>query len=605
MQKVRDYIDSDLMTTGLDIVCLGDSIFEGLYCGDDYYIDNWAYKLRDILQKHINPAGVGGQGYLPFSFGAYETTRAVWNTRFPNTVPANLIMFDADGEVMHSWQADWAYNMWTRESAARGVYFSGALNVSGKIKHTFTNQTTGVQLIVMKYPDPWDVSVWIDINSTDTFVNFGAGDIVNAVQTIPHTIEPEASYEYATYGGYSYGNHLEQIELPTPASNVTVQIGNDATNNNHLVTSGLVHYNGDYAQGIRLHNLATSGNWAFPETARLQQNVTKWCTQTGGATNARLFLCNLITNDYIYQENQITYNAWKLANPDAQPGDPGYLYNPGLTLPVDSTYYALLMDQIIAANTDPYILWVIPPKPYFGGSVETYTYQQYCDMIYNLAKTRPQVAILDMWEVVGKVERTALTNGWGDIDLTHFTALWQTALADAIGDMILSTEYAYCLNLKNNTWSTIDEFPVGLPIQLSYIGNDLHIEDTILKKVFDCVESNPITVSFRTKRFSFPSPALYKRFMEADIYCDGNEGINFVTINGTKKSNVTLDGVDQADSTTKVSPGGHLSRQKIRNRAAKCFNFSLNLIAEIEANNTARHTISSVTFRVNEKGGIR
>lgn len=163
----------------------------------------------------------------------------------------------------------------------------------------------------------------------------------------------------------------------------------------------------------------------------------------------------------------------------------------------------------------------------------------------------------------------------------------------------------FCLNLKNNTWTMLDEHPVGYPIQLSYLGSDLHIEDTILKKVFNEVQTRPMTCSFRTKRFNFPSPALYKRFLEADVYCDGSPGINFDTTAGVTKSKVTLDGVDQEDAATIVYPGGHVSRQKVKNRAQKCFNFSLNLIAEILAGNAAKHAISSVTFRVNEKGGMR
>lgn len=545
MDTFRNYIDADLNTTGLDVICIGDSIFEGCYCGEDYYSDNWSYKLRDILQSRYNPYGVGGLGYVPFSFGAIDTVKDVWNTRYPGAIPENRILWDSQGNVCHSWEADFAFGMWTRETAARGIFMSpekistwassttyvlreiakNGTNVygyrcilehtssatdepgvgvnwetywertvpswilgggyaigniveneslteryicildhnaattdepgvgvnwqtywraakttmlggDGKIKHTFTGKTSGVQLIAMTYPPPYDVHAWIDFNSTNAYVAFEAGNLGHADQTIPHTEEPELSYEPDTYGGYSYGYHLPQVTLASPTSNVTVQIGSKAYVN-LLVASGLVHYNGDYAQGIRLHNFATSGNWASVEADRLQQNVTRWCTQTGGATNARLFICNMITNDYLFQGNQVAWEAWRAEHPNMDPLDPEYMYNPEITLPTNPEHYARLMDQIITANTNPMILWVIPPKPVFGGVTETYTYQQYCDMIYTLAASRPQVAILDMWKAVQYVERTALTNGWSDIDNTHFTPIWHEAIAEIIADMIM------------------------------------------------------------------------------------------------------------------------------------------------------------------------
>lgn len=165
-------------------------------------------------------------------------------------------------------------------------------------------------------------------------------------------------------------------------------------------------------------------------------------------------------------------------------------------------------------------------------------------------------------------------------------------------------KYVWCLNLKNNTWTKLNTMPVGIPIVLSYLGTDLHIEDgAALKKVFDCVATN-ITCSFRTKRFNYPSPALYKQFHEADIYCEGTPGITFVITDGVTKSKVTLDGVDRPDVTTIIYPGSYVSRQRIRNRSQKCSNFSLYLISVIAANNTNKHAVSSITFNVNEKGGM-
>lgn len=162
---------------------------------------------------------------------------------------------------------------------------------------------------------------------------------------------------------------------------------------------------------------------------------------------------------------------------------------------------------------------------------------------------------------------------------------------------------AYCLNLKNSTWTKFDNFPAGIPINMKYLGVDLHIEDRMFYKIFDGYNDagTQYDLAVTTGRHSTPTTSNFKSFNEADLYTDGTAGVSYTY----PQTQVVLDGTAVVDTNTKVYPGGYETRQKIYSILNQCKNYALRILARVSESNVLPHAIESITWKINERSGVR
>jgi hypothetical protein len=380
---------------GLDVVCLGDSIFEGAY-SPDYYAGQWAHRLRQLLQRHYNPEGVtGGYGYMPFAYGGGDASVTAWNALYADTIPVSKIFWGVNGSATHVLYTDY-------RTGIRGIDVTHGTRWRYRLGGDTAKRRNVTDIQFVGQSNEYMPSVTYDVFEADDFGAAGAGALTGSISLLT----PQTRWGYhaarVTFGDAGF----------TLDDGFTLQF----TAVGGVSADGVILYDGDYDQGLRLHNLACIGNWAYSEYIRREANVQRWAVDaTGGAQNARLFLLNMITNDYLSQ-SEVSYTD--LANFE--------------------TYYGLLLDEILSQPTTPCVMVVIPPKP-GGAPGGAASYQDYVDVIYALAATRPDVAILDVHKIIGLQARDGLPTslGWNDADNVHFTPRWQEYLAQLIAQTII------------------------------------------------------------------------------------------------------------------------------------------------------------------------
>jgi len=376
---------------GIDVVILGDSIAEGGVC-TNYRTDAWPHLLKLMLRAWLNPSGVtGGYGFAPLVAG---TTSANWSA-----VPANGILATAESKFTRGGTGNnGASTRWLTASGAAGtpnhrMYLdfdpAGAL---GGIDY--------VELVAAQGAIAGNVVYDITVDQSPlAYVTTASAGITGTVNT--------------NGGSTIFGKHWGRIPGSplTASSQHTVQLSyNTGT---IAYWDGLIGYNGDWDCGCRVHSLGSWGadlNSFMSTTDKLISNVDAWGTGAlnTGATNARLFVMDFMTNDI------------------------GTDASPTVDVATFKTRYGTLIDRALALTSKPSVLLVIPPCR--NNSNALANWPSFVTAIYELADARSHVAVLDLFKVVDEAAYTSTVTDldWDAADATHYSDTFQQAVAEYV-----------------------------------------------------------------------------------------------------------------------------------------------------------------------------
>ena len=356
---------------GVDVVVMGDST--GTY-GD--WFQAWPYLLRNMLQeKFNNPKITGGFGFMP-----------AFHTNYPGGTQ------DA---------AHWFSGVCPFRSTGASWTFS--------FRDPVNNPGTGN---VQVRPNPGDLTYKLYV-TLDPTITSGTG--FNSILTDGVSLRFGVSdFEYVgiLYGGVSDKAYLDHSTSAGPLSTSTlvspvtvtnawgehwpVQSGiNAAVANTFQITpstknqdgssaaqewiNGFIFYNGDYNEGVRLHNLSNEGSdsntlYGTGNAQNIQANIDQFSTgANGGSRNAKLFLLNTMLNDNGYTVDDIS----------------------------PSQYYTNMngLVQLIAAEPSrPCVGLIVNQPSNTDDATHLAKYSNYRDVCYRLAAENPDtVFVIDLW----------------------------------------------------------------------------------------------------------------------------------------------------------------------------------------------------------------
>lgn len=339
---------------GVDVVVIGDSTatFGTLY-------ECWPYLLRNLLQERFNRPGVqGGFGYLPFNVnsanygGSYNEFNHVngsgtWDKTHNDNGRPSCGLYEAKINPPSANNKIWRY---FDPTATAGVE-----NRQG---------ITGWQYVGLSYSGLAN-SVYCDSNASN-----GALTPSNVVAG------PDGGGQEAWSAHWAHQSGLN------PATAYTLQIASKSSTD-QTWANGLILYNGDFFEGVRLHNLSAVGsnsdNWLNGSNAQsLQANIDNWTTgANGGACNAKLFLINTILNDRGMGSSQVISAATYKSNLQA------------------------LIDHIVARPSRPCVGLIInqPWSSAVAHANAITAFPDYRDAVLELADENPDVVfVVDLWK---------------------------------------------------------------------------------------------------------------------------------------------------------------------------------------------------------------
>lgn len=333
---------------GVDVLVIGDST--STY-GD--WFSSWPHRLKVLLQEQFNDPNVpGGFGFMPFGTGAYT----------------NLWSYAGAGWVDSS--PNYTYNNVGRPATAMIEAATHVATAGNKIWRTFDGTSTAAKW-QRQYVTDWE---YVGLSYT-------GGVTANRAYCDSSTgVGPLTSSNLVTGpGSNAWGEHWpRQTGLTRTAAN-TIQVS--STSSDQLWANGVITYDGDYNEGVRLHNLSQPGcatDIMNHDGQVLQANIDQFSTgQNGGARNAKLVLVNTMLNDC----GPTTSN-----------------------LPV-STYKANLQAMITQAISQPShpCVGLIVSQPWSSTTAtpgQLAAYPAYRDACYQLAAANDHVFIVDFWRVL-------------------------------------------------------------------------------------------------------------------------------------------------------------------------------------------------------------
>lgn len=352
---------------GVDIVFVGDSLLESMAV-TSYRGDSIEAEVRNLLQKRFNPPDVvGGEGFVPVRSGNADNLYNWGGLSVLNSV-RNMVWTGSSNAIINNASAG-ANGPINRKL----TYFTGATN---QIRVFFdkTAESAKRQLltsldIVYGQADGSSSTrtggTWTwDLSTTDAFVTAGSGSV--ASNTVNSNGSPSFGKRATAVGG-----------ALSNANSYCIQVSGPSTND--AIIDGVIAYNGDEDCGIRVHNFCrvgagTSDSWnEFTKVATFDVPQSRTGTPAGSrATNAYLFVMNLITNDCHAQTALATFKA----------------------------QYATLIDRAVAGGAC--VLLLAPPV--YDQSMLTLTipYTSYIDILYQLVRERPTTcALLDLYRWSG------------------------------------------------------------------------------------------------------------------------------------------------------------------------------------------------------------
>lgn len=400
---------------GVDIAFVGDSLLESMVV-TSYRDDGIVPQVRNLLQNRFNPYGViGGEGFVPVRSGNNNTNN-LWGGLITNTdglsgVAANNMVWTPSGTAIHNNPTSAGNN---GPIARKLTEFTGATN---QIRVFFDKNFSLVRRRLLTSLDvvygqsdgtgstlTGGTFTW-DISNTDAFITAGTGG-VGFTGTINSNGASSFGKRSVGLGGVLSNTNSYCFQISGPASG-TAEI------------DGVIAYNGDESCGVRTHNFARVG----ASTADNYNEVTKVATfdvpqsragspAGSNATNAYLYIMNLITNDC----------------------------NAQYTIANFTTNYGTLIDRAIAGGSC--VILMIPPLYDTALLTKTIPWQSYVDAIYALQAARPTTtAVLDFWKWSGNPTTTTemiTTMGWEDATSKHHTDTGARGIAQVIYDAILA-----------------------------------------------------------------------------------------------------------------------------------------------------------------------
>lgn len=424
--RVRDVYPSGSTTVyGADVVVIGDSTstFGTIY-------ECWPHHLKVMLQEKFNRTGVvGGFGFSPFKTqGSGSNDWNVWSVytftvslsaatagatytnsgrtyTVQTTIAAGttLICYGAadgngvstpaasgtltkasgTGDATITFSSVVATSQWdpafhdTSNPGAGGVQFKTAANANpARIWRYFDPTATGGVWKRQGVTDWNYVGLSYATLANSVYCDSAASNGVLAVSTA--VAGPDAG------GAEHWGSHYTRQTGLTATTAYTLQVA-VKTATDQAWANGVILFNGDINEGIRLHNLSSVGSaldyWG--STAEATTN-TQNCTgqfftgANGGARNCKLLLINSMLNDCGISSQYITVATYK-----------AYLQ----TL---VTYYSGLTSRPSVG--------IVVNQPWdvaVSNSTQVALYDQYRVAAYQVADANPDVCfILDFWKVL-------------------------------------------------------------------------------------------------------------------------------------------------------------------------------------------------------------
>lgn len=377
---------------GVDVVVIGDSIAEG-GVATSYLHDSWVHLLKVQLQEWLNPSGVeGGYGFRPFVAG-------VGSASWPGGQDANGTLAVHESKFSRGGTGSSGASA---KSLNTNTATSGSPNHRAYVSFDPANSKGGithVELVSAKGGAAGNTVYDITPNQSPlAYVTQGSAGITG---TIAQNGTPTV---YGTHWGKLPPSPLD------PADQHTVQLA--YATGTLAYWNGLIGYNGDWDCGVRVHNLAAWGSVIshYNTADNLVANIDNWGTGAlnTGATNARLFIFDFITNDV------------------------GTSASPATALATFKSTYGVLIDRALALTSKPSVLLVIPPCRSNANSLANWP--AFVTAIYELADERSHVAVLDLFKIADESAYSATVTDldWDAADGTHYSDTFQKAVAEYV-----------------------------------------------------------------------------------------------------------------------------------------------------------------------------
>lgn len=380
---------------GVDVVFFGDSILAG-GIAQSFLYDSAAQILKRKLQSKYNPIvnGTqvpGGYGFIP---ALCNEGSGLWSG-----VSSDVFTFSASGwtKVLQGSSGGVA-NRRAQATSASGAQARFVLDGTNANARGKRSQVTDVEFVAASGTGTGTFTY--DVTATDVFPIAGTGTPTGTVST---------TKSGSTIWGKHFGRTISGL-VPAVINDITVSnpTGGD------LYLDGIIAYNGDYDCGIRVHNVSEWGSKVSDFSAStLQANIDRWGDKSGGATNATLFVFNWITNDV------------------------GSGTGSAETISAYTAAYGAIIDEALGLASKPSVLIVIPPCP--NATIYlTNGYSAFRDAAKNLAATRNNVAVIDLWEMTNNdlYSGTLTSLGWNSSDGVHYSSTFQEAFANILYDCL-------------------------------------------------------------------------------------------------------------------------------------------------------------------------
>jgi len=371
---------------GVDVVCIGDSIMEGQGATNSLF-DSFQHRLKVKLQDKYNPADVpGGFGFLP-------TARA-------SNTPLNWWTMEGSPTLVDpSYGVGYRRTNYNPSNGERIRYaFDGTSN------RFLREGVTDLQFAVVAN-NTWDsAGVSWDVSDSDAYVTVGTGNVATGSDAGVDSTPLDAAYRGSRITGLS-SSSMNCFQL-SAASGVAWYCGAFA-------------YNGDWQAGVRLHGLGngslntTSATQSDGNSGALKASVDAFGTATGsGATNAKLFILNLLTNDI------------------------GTSSTPDFTVATFKANYQTLITRILGLTSKPCIMLSIPPARNDANYLSNVG--PFREAMYELADENDHVCILDFWKMFDDEEFTQSPTdaGWDSGDGVHLSDTGYEAQASHVANLL-------------------------------------------------------------------------------------------------------------------------------------------------------------------------
>jgi hypothetical protein len=339
----------------------GTSVDEGYVTANAPY-DGFGHRSKVMLQARYNPSGVGGYGFMPFLNGG------------PDGFNTAVTPFGTLGTANGTWSVKGKPT--SAAAGANGLYvtLNGAANAAIRLA------VTDVQYVGFQFSGYGNARY--DVNPTTP----GAAGIgTGTAGTGTHNqLLTSGFHSGSRFGAGTTPGFTQRITglVPTATNIIQWAAPSDTGNAGY---DGLILYNTDFDNGVRVHNLSVYGSTVQSMIGFIRDgygggagSFVTWGQGllTGGACNSKLVVMDFLPNDC------------------------GYGATPTVPLATFLTIYGQAIDYKLAQASKPCVLLIIPLMPTDAALAARTTvgerWSDYVAGVYGLVDQRANVAILDM-----------------------------------------------------------------------------------------------------------------------------------------------------------------------------------------------------------------